>query len=102
MLYERRCARILRTPGVQGPTLLSSIAKQPMNASIISNDVEVEPLAPPRCDNCTVRAAVVVVRIKGTPVVREVCHTCLIDNDGRTGWPLYADIVRGFAGEYTS
>lgn len=63
-----------------------------MNATITSNNVEVEPLVPPRCDNCTVQAAVVVVRITGTPVVREVCQPCLIDNDGRTGWPIYADI----------
>jgi hypothetical protein len=69
-----------------------------MNASISSNEVEVEPLAPPRCDNCAVHAAVVVVRIKGTPVVREVCQPCLIDNDGRTGWLVHADVVRGFAG----
>jgi hypothetical protein len=39
-----------------------------------------------------------VVRITGTPVVREVCQPCLIDNDGRTGWPVYADVVRGFTG----
>jgi hypothetical protein len=73
-----------------------------MNASISSNGVEAEPLAPPRCDNCTVQAAVVVVRIKRTPVVREVCQPCLIDNDGRTGWPIYADIVRGFTGSATA
>jgi hypothetical protein len=73
-----------------------------MNASITSNVVEVEPLAPPRCDNCTIQAAVVMLRIKGTPVVREVCQPCLIDNDRRTGWPLYADIVRGFAGSATT
>jgi hypothetical protein len=42
------------------------------------------------------------VRITGTPVVREVCQPCLIDNDGRTGWPVYADIVQGFAGSATA
>ena len=54
-------------------TLLLIDRENSMNTGIASNDVEVEPLTPPRCDNCTIQAAVVVVRIKGTPVVRQVC-----------------------------
>jgi hypothetical protein len=69
-----------------------------MNSSIISNGVEVKQLTPPTCDTCGAEPAVIVVRVQGTPVVREVCQRCLIDNDGRIGWPCYADVVRGFVG----
>jgi hypothetical protein len=69
-----------------------------MNTSIASHGVDVERVAPPSCDNCGAEPAVIVVRVQGTPVVREVCQPCLIDNDGRTGWPFYADVVRGFPG----
>lgn len=69
-----------------------------MIAGIPSNGVEVERLAPPNCDNCGVEPAVIVVRIKGTPVARNVCLPCVIANDGRTGWPVYADVLQGFAG----
>ena len=66
--------------------------------SFASNGVEVERLVPPACDNCGAQPAVIVVRVKGTPVVREVCQPCLSENDGRVGWPFYADVIRGFAG----
>jgi hypothetical protein len=65
---------------------------------IVSNGVEVERLAPPACDCCSAERAVVVVRVTGSAVVRRVCESCLIEHDGRRGWPRYADLIGGFAG----
>jgi hypothetical protein len=64
---------------------------------IVSNGVEVEQLAPPTCDCCSAERAVIVVRVTGSAIVRRVCESCLIDHDGRRGWPRYADVSSSFA-----
>jgi hypothetical protein len=42
-------------------------------------------LVPPTCDHCSAEEAVPALRIPGTPITRQVCISCLIANDGRTG-----------------